>query len=279
MRKSKSHIIIVMLGLLSIGLSARAKTTYIPTYDNKIVIVENGIVDSLQNYLNYLEYTTNDSLVTYTILQQVVTPELVKSIKQMKRAAGWASVAAGFSSFSYGLSQGQLYSGRITGPNIQNYIESRQTMQSSIALAESAGEAAENLTELMIDLIISNNSDKEIVACDMQRGLTWFVQPHGETIISIQKDEELCLRTSSINPLDQDVRYIYASPTNKLKKYEISLETDNYWYLPNINSNRRAFHCKERKTGGILKVSKETMSVEEIISDDDFKAIKKEQNK
>ena len=107
----------ILLLLLVTGLNAVAKTTYIPAYFNTLVILDNGKVDSVQNYQRILEYDTEDGLVSISILQQYVTPELVKEIKQMKRTEGWASVAAGLSAFSSGYSKGQMYSGRVTGYN------------------------------------------------------------------------------------------------------------------------------------------------------------------
>ncbi len=265
----------ILLLLLVTGLNAVAKTTYIPAYFNTLVILDNGKVDSVQNYQRILEYDTEDGLVSISILQQYVTPELVKEIKQMKRTEGWASVAAGLSAFSSGYSKGQMYSGRVTGYNVRNYIESRDNMNQSIYLAESANAAAESLMELMVDVLIRNNSEKEILINDMERGLTWFVMPKGDVIIPAQKDESMNLRISSVNPLDEKIRYAHFLSTSKMRKYDLKHETDSFWYVNNNLSARKTFHCTDDNNEGYLKIDKETMYTI-VISEDELKNIKKE---
>ena len=265
----------ILLLLLVTGLNAVAKTTYIPAYFNTLVILDNGKVDSVQNYQRILEYDTEDGLVSISILQQYVTPELVKEIKQMKRTEGWASVAAGLSAFSSGYSKGQMYSGRVTGYNVRNYIESRDNMNQSIYLAESANATAESLMELMVDVLIRNNSEKEILINDMERGLTWFVMPKGDVIIPAQKDESMNLRISSVNPLDEKIRYAHFLSTSKMRKYDLKHETDSFWYINNNLSARKTFHCTDDNNEGYLKIDKETMYTI-VISEDELKNIKKE---
>lgn len=265
----------ILLLLLVTGLNAVAKTTYIPAYFNTLVILDNGKVDSVQNYQRILEYDTEDGLVSISILQQYVTPELVKEIKQMKRTEGWASVAAGLSAFSSGYSKGQMYSGRVTGYNVRNYIESRDNMNQSIYLAESANATAESLMELMVDVLIRNNSEKEILINDIERGLTWFVMPKGDVIIPAQKDESMNLRISSVNPLDEKIRYAHFLSTSKMRKYDLKHETDSFWYINNNLSARKTFHCTDDNNEGYLKIDKETMYTI-VISEDELKNIKKE---
>lgn len=273
----KKFLLIILI--LTAGINAEGKTTYIPTYVNKLFIIDERRMDSITNYQRILEYNTDDGLVSFSILQQCVTPELVKEIKRMKRAEGWASVAAGFSAFSAGLSQGQLYSGRVNGYTVRNYIESSNTMNNAISLAESAHENSRELMDLLVDVMIRNNSEKEILISDMDKGFTWFVMPKSDIVLSLQKDETTSLRVSSVNPLDEKVRYVNMLSANKMKKYDVSLETDDYWYLENISSARRAFRYYEKKEGGYLKINKESMSVEEFISEEEFKVIKKESSK
>ena len=144
---------------LLIGIGVQAKSTYLPQYDNRLVVIDNGKVDSVSNYRSMLEYTTDDGLVSCCVLQQIVTPELIDQIKKMKRAEGWASVAAGFGALSAGFSMGQLYSGRINSFYVRNYIESKNIMYSSLALADAANESTKDLMDLMMDVLIKNNSD------------------------------------------------------------------------------------------------------------------------
>lgn len=55
----------------------QAKTTYIPTYDNRLLLIENGEVDSLTNKSHSLVMSSKDGLITCTLAQQVVSQELV----------------------------------------------------------------------------------------------------------------------------------------------------------------------------------------------------------
>lgn len=68
----------------------QAKTTYIPTYDNRILLIENGKVDSLINQAHSLVMSSKDGLITCTLAQQVVSEKLVRDIKRAKNATGWA---------------------------------------------------------------------------------------------------------------------------------------------------------------------------------------------
>lgn len=259
---------------LLIGIVVQAKSTYIPQYDNRIIVIDNGKVDSVSNYRSMLEYATDDGLISCCVLQQIVTPELIDQIKKMKRAEGWASVAAGFGALSAGFSMGQIYSGRINSFNVRNYIESKNIMYSSLAIADAANESTKGLMDLMTDVLITNKSDKEIIISDMDRGLNWFILPHSEWVIPLQKDEEYNLRISSINPLSENVRYIQILSTNQMHKFELSLETDTYWYVPNHHIVRRAYHYPNNITGGYMRINKQTMEAE-YVSEEDFKVIKK----
>ena len=256
------------------GIGVQAKSTYIPQYDNRIVVIDNGKVDSVSNYRSMLEYSTDDGLVSCCVLQQIVTPELIDQIKKMKRAEGWASVTAGFGALSAGFSKGQLYSGRINSFNVRNYIESKNIMYSSLALADAANESTKDLMDLMMDVLIKNNSDKEIIVSDTDRGLNWFILPHSEWVVPLQKDEEYSLRVSSINPLSENVRYIQILSTNQMHKFELCLETDSCWYVPNHHIVRRVYHYPKNITGGYMRINKQTMEAE-YVSEEDFKVLKK----
>lgn len=98
----------------------QAKTTYIPTYDNRLLLIENGEVDSLTNKSHALVMSSKDGLITCTLAQQVVSQDLVREIKRAKNAAGWAMVAAALSSASEGMAQSQMNSGYNKGWAMQN---------------------------------------------------------------------------------------------------------------------------------------------------------------
>ena len=93
---------------LFLALQAQGKTTYIPSYANRLILIENGRIDTTENQQRVLSRPSQDGAITCSLVQQVVTPELVKAIKSAKSAAGWAMVAAGFSAASAGYSIGRM---------------------------------------------------------------------------------------------------------------------------------------------------------------------------
>ena len=99
------RIIVLSLLISVFVMFNQAKTTYIPTYDNRLILIENGEVDSLTNMAHSLVMSSKDGLITCTLAQQVVSQDLVRDIKRAKSAAGWAMVAAAFSSASEGMAQ------------------------------------------------------------------------------------------------------------------------------------------------------------------------------
>lgn len=278
MKMKTNSLIIKCLFLILFGvctLSSYSKGAYIPFYDNKIIVIDNGKVDSVTNNCYMLDYSTGDGLVKISIFQQVVTPELIKQIKKMRRIQGWASVAAVSGAFSSGISLGQLYNGRVTGYNVRNYIESNRIANTSASLADEAGRNAEDLSDLLVEALISNNSDKEILVNDIEKGLTWFIMPHTEMVLPLEKNDDTCIRLSSVNPLDENVRYFQILPKNKLLKYEVELETDSFWIVPNTIITREDFHSNVKEKGGYLKIDKVSMQTD-FVTDDDFNKIKKE---
>ncbi len=264
----------LFLSLLVSTICVHAKTTYIPTYDNRIIVIENGQIDSVLNQSRILQLDSKDNLITCVIAQQVVSQDLVKSIKRAKSAAGWAAVAAGFSSASAGFSQGQMYSGRVTGYNVSNYINSREMAAESMDASASATAQAEELKTLMVDLVVTNNSDKEMLITDMDRGLVWFILPHNEATLPLAKGEECHFRISSCSPLDENVKYINVLATSTLEKYTIGLETDMFWYVPISEKVKKGLRFDSSVEEGYIRINKETMAMVSITSVE-FKEIKK----
>ena len=105
-----NRAIVLSLFVCFFATHIQAKTTYIPTYDNRILLIENGEVDSLANKAHSLRMSSKDGLITCTLAQQVVSEELVRDIKRAKSAAGWSMVAAALSSASLYLYQRSKYS-------------------------------------------------------------------------------------------------------------------------------------------------------------------------
>lgn len=86
----RKNVLILTMFVCIFATSIQAKTTYIPTYDNRLLLIENGEVDSLTNKSHSLVMSSRDGQITCTLAQQVVSEDLVRDIKRAKNAAGWA---------------------------------------------------------------------------------------------------------------------------------------------------------------------------------------------
>ena len=254
----------------------QAKTTYIPTYDNRILLIENGEMDSLTNTKPSLVMPSKDRLITCTLAQQVVSEALVREIKRAKSAAGWSMAAAALSSVSEGVAQHQMERGRDKGWAMRSFVDSRELTNSSLAASADARAQADDLKTLLLDLVVRNNSQKEMLITDMDRGLVWFVLPNCEVRLPLLKNEECHFRISSCNPLDENVKYINVLGTSTLEKYTIGLETDIYWYVPISAKALKGLRFQTDQQEGYIKIDKETLAMS-VISEEEFKTIKDSQ--
>lgn len=272
----RKKVLILTMFVFIFAIHIQAKTTYIPTYDNRLLLIENGEVDSLANKAHSLMMSSKDGLITCTLAQQVVSEDLVRDIKRAKNAAGWAMVAAALSSASEGMAQSQMNSGYNKGWAMQNYVNARENTNASLAASADAKAQAEDLKTLLLDLVVRNNSQKEMLITDMDRGLVWFVLPNCEVRLPLLKDEECHFRISSCNPLDENVKYINALGTSTLEKYTVGLETDISWYVPISNKALKGLRFETDQRNGYIKIDRETMAMS-IVSEEDFKGIKENQ--
>ncbi len=254
-------------------LQVSAKTTYIPTYNNRLMLIENGEVDSMTNNTVSLSLPSKDNLITCTIAQQVVSPDLVREIKRAKNAAGWAMVAGVMSTAHEAISINNMNKWDKKGWAVFEYTFAREMSDATYAMAAESRAQAEDLKTLLINLEIRNNSAKEMIIADMDRGLTWFVLPSCVVHLPLLKDEECHLRISSCNPMDENVKYINALGSSTLEKYTIELETDVAWYVPISNKALKNLGYTTYKQEGYIKIDKETMKMS-IVSEEEIKKLK-----
>lgn len=259
------------------SINIQAKTTYIPTYENRLLLIEDGEVDSLTNKAHSLMMSSKDGLITCTLAQQVVSQDLVRDIKRAKSSAGWAMVAAALSSASEGMAQSQMNNGYNKGWAMQNYVNARENTNASLAASADAKAQAEELKTLLLDLVVRNKSSKEMLITDMDRGLVWFVLPNCEVRLPLLKDEECHFRISSCNPLDEKVKYINALGTSTLEKYTVGLETDVSWFVPISNKVLKSLRFETDQRDGYIKIDKETMAMS-VVSEEELKSIKDNQD-
>lgn len=255
----------------------QAKTTYIPTYKNRLLLIEDGEIDSLTNKAHALVMQSKDGLITCTLAQQVVSEKLVRSIKKAKSEEGWAMVALALSSASANMAQNSMNYGYDKGAAMANYVDARESANVSFAASTYARAEAEDLKTLLLDLVVRNNSQKEMLITDMDRGLVWFILPNCEARLPLLKDEECHFRLSSCNPMDENVKYINALGRNTLEKYIIGLETDISWYVPINQKGFKNLQFTTEQENGYIRIIKETMAMS-IISEGEFRTIKKNHN-
>lgn len=86
--------------------------------------------------------------------------------------------------------------------------------------------------EESLDIIvwIDNMTDNELMVCDMERGLTWWIMPRQSIQLKLNNPDVSQLRISDSQ--SRHVRYATVLAGNKVTKYEVEIETDNYWYSP-----------------------------------------------
>ena len=258
---------------LFLALQAQSKTTYIPSYANRLILIENGKIDTTENQQRVLSRPSQDGAITCSLVQQVVTPELVKAIKSAKSAAGWAMVAAGFSAASAGYSIGRMNSRPVDGFMVSNYVNAHELTGASLDYSASAMAQAEDLKMLYVDLLVKNDSEKELLITDMDKGLVWFVMPNNEMALHLSKGEEGHFRIAPCGALDENVKYINAVATSTLEKYTIGLETDLFWYIPMSEKAVQNLNFPTYIKGGYIRVDKESMRMK-ALSEEEFRTIK-----
>lgn len=254
----------------------QAATSYIPTYDNRIQMIENGEITSTSNKSHTLVMLSKDGFVTCTLAQQVVSQDLVRDIKKAKNARGWSMVAAALSTASEGMAQSQMNHSRNKGWAMQNFVDARENTNASLIKSSESKAQSEDLKTLLLDLVVRNNSQKEMLITDMDRGLLWFILPGCEVRLPLLKDEECHFRISSSNPLDENVKYINALGTSTLEKYNVGLETSISWYLPISDKTIKNLGYDTKERNGYIKIDKETMAMS-VVSEEEYKKIKDNQ--
>ena len=210
----------VIVGLIFfVVLSTYSKTTYIPTYLSYLHIVTGIDTLAVTNNLDTLELAEPEGMFMMRIDQEDVTSEKVKAIKRMKAAKGWATFGAVMGGVSTAFSRNSL----------QYMVRSAYT-SSAARLATIFAEGAKEEQSLDIIVWIDNTSDGELMVCDMERGLTWWILPRQSMQLKLNNPDASQLRIS--DPQSHRVRYTTVLAGNKVTKWDIELETDDYWYSP-----------------------------------------------
>ena len=245
MRKS------ILFFALFAGMTILAKTTYIPTYMSYLHIVTGIDTLAVTNNLDTLVLADPEGMFVLRIDHEDMTKEKVKAIKRAKRAAGWATFSAVMSGVSTAFSDNSLeYMVRSTNTQIT----------ATIADIYSANAKAEQT--LGIDMWIDNTTDSELMVCDMERGLVWWILPRQSMQLKLNNPEASRLRISDAQ--SRVVRYVSALAGSKVTKWEVAWENDNFWIVP---VRKEGGYYKPIYIAYYLKINKnnyaeETMSID-----------------
>ena len=199
-----------------------AKTTYIPTYIAYMHIVNKEDTISTTGNLPVLDLASNNNMFTIRVEHELVTKEKIKEIKRKKRAAGWMGFASIMGGISTGLSD-----------NVFDYVVRSSETQYMAYMADIYQANANESQVLEIDIWIDNHFDEEIMVNDMDRGLTWYIQPHESLQIPISNPDALRLRISDLHHTYVNFANVVAG--SKLTKYELGWEDNDCWIVINYD--------------------------------------------
>lgn len=200
------------------------KTTYIPTYLSYIHIVTNGDTISTTGTYSELELQEPTGLFRIWLDHEDVTHEKVKAIKRAKRNAGWMTFSAVLSGVSTAFSNNTL----------QYMVRSTNTKVLA-TLAEFYRAKSNADQTLSIDMWIENTSNKELMVCDMERGLTWWILPNQQMKMRLNNPEAASLRISDAK--SENVRYTNVLTGNKIRKIEVTYEDKDFFIFPVYKMN------------------------------------------
>lgn len=198
---------------------ANSKTTYIPTYRSYMQIVDGRDTVFTESNLDTLLLADTGGMFVLRIDHEDMTREKVKRIKRAKLSSGLMTFAAVTGGVSTAFSDNSL----------EYLVRSTKTRIAS-TLADIYATNAKEEQRLEINLWIDNTTDGELMISDMERGFTWWVLPRQSICMKLNNPEASRLRIS--NPQSSNVRYVTALVGSKVTKYEIELETEEYWYSP-----------------------------------------------
>ena len=81
-----------------------------------------------------------------------------------------------------------------------------------------------------MDVVIDNPSSEELIVNDMERGLTWYVQPNSALTITAANPDVVQLRVSDLK--HERIYFVQAGGGSVLKSANVEWEDEEYWAFP-----------------------------------------------
>jgi len=204
--------------LLSGWYNVTAKTAYVPYYTSYIHIVDNGDTIYKANNSREIEIRDKNQSFSIRIEHEDLSNERIKSIKRAKALSGWYGFSSVLSGVSTALSQ-----------NTVQYMVNRNNQFTSSTLSAMYAGIANAGLRLDMETWFENMSEEEMTVTDMERGLTWYIQPGQTMALKLNNPEVLQLRISDIH--NKHVRYANIAAGSSADKAEVKYEDNDCWII------------------------------------------------
>lgn len=208
--------LLITFVLVLVAISISAKTSYVATYFSKIVCDYRGVTDSILGITPEISYSFNKEELVVTILHEELDAKTIKSIKRAKANAGWAAFAAGMN---------VAFADR-------RDVYSLEAAKTQIAASESYSAAAEKMQHLGIEILVENNSEKEMYINDTARGTIHYIRPKGSIVLPFANPGQVQLRIANAYPDAPDAKYFCLTAYSTTEKKSIAYEDFDCIVLP-----------------------------------------------
>lgn len=222
------HFLTILL--LAATLMANAKITYLPNYYSHTTLEEDQIIYQDSSITKELTMPASDQRISVVVMHDTVTKERVKAIKRYRAAEILSGMAIAISSVS------AMYS-TVTVPLTPiDALRQAVNYSNSLAIIGSASfnmflseYSADILQKLPVNIIVCNNTDREITVNDLVRGLFWYVRPYYTLTLSVGNPEINNLRIAYADTNEPRPCYVEIEAANVLERVDLLYEDEQYW--------------------------------------------------
>lgn len=255
---------VLLFAIFMFSLPVIAGTTYIPTYQSFISIMNASgeVLKSEENGSISLSVTTEDFCIS--VVHEEMTKEKVRAIKRKKSAAGWMAASTILSSIS-ALSSGNsaVFEARTANARLSGLMTSMYTNNAKAAQI------------LKVQIQFQNLSDHEMMVADIERGLVWYVRSGSTFVTELGNPDVAQLRISDVNNPNQSPLYATVCGGSTILKEDIVFENDELWIVTPADEDYELYQRSKDKEYRV--VSKDDFS-QQPISYEEYREMKKNNN-